>query len=150
MKNYLLYFVLFGFLSCTTNKKAVTSPKEEVITKTNNSIEEVIYNFSDGSGNTYTVFPTEIKFEPMTPEMSSSGNYSGGEAKTLLLSNKQYNLIVKTLNQGINNKESHITEREMGSGLITKSTSETKNSYKISGKSEEYQAIDALLKILVP
>lgn len=44
----------------------------------------LLYTYIDGNGNTYELYDGELKYIPMTPANSSSGTYSGGEAKNVV------------------------------------------------------------------
>ena len=51
---------------------------------------QVNYIYSDGSSNNYNISETQIKYDPVTKENSSSGTYSGGEAKIKALSKADF------------------------------------------------------------
>ncbi|MCP4445053.1 MAG: hypothetical protein GY811_06870 [Myxococcales bacterium] len=79
----------------TTPPEAVNSATPESTAKPPTRQEEVLVtakregrslHFADGSGNSYSFVSTgvdgsgQLVYRPMTPGMSSSGTYSGGEA----------------------------------------------------------------------
>ena len=58
--------------------------------------------FYDQNNNTYSVIDTILSYRPMTPEMSSSGTYSGGDPKEITLSKDTYNqILISALELGI-------------------------------------------------
>ena len=52
------------------------------------SSKEFSANYYDGSGNGYKIRNSELKYEPMTPELSSTGTYSGGAPQLISLNNE--------------------------------------------------------------
>lgn len=49
--------------------------------------------YSDGCANVYTVYPDSIVYDPVRPEESSSGIYSGGEPYTAVITPEQFSRI---------------------------------------------------------
>jgi hypothetical protein len=78
------------------------------------------YIYNDGNANTYKIFTDKIDYIPVTKSESSSGMYSGGEAKTISLGPQQYDSLKTILEEAIATKEFHAQKREKQSGLITK------------------------------
>jgi len=77
---------------------------------------KIIYN--DGSSNAYIITPTNYKYDPVIPEESSSGVYSGGEARDFEISQEQFNEIFIRAEGISKNKTLQIESRMMGTGYI--------------------------------
>lgn len=67
--------------------------------------EKLIYIYSDGSGNTYTL-DTEnmmIEYDPVKPEFSSSSIYDGGEYIKKKINAQQFKKIISNINNALIN-----------------------------------------------
>lgn len=138
------YFVCFIiiFLNCIV---ATTYGSKTEKTKT-------IYSYSDGSGNTYVVAADgkkTIEYKPVTPEMSSSGIYSGGDYIKKEISQSQYESIISSLQKAIKNKKIHIKDRVKTSGMITIEKNKLKKTYIIKPKCKEQVNIEKVLKEII-
>jgi len=80
----------------------------------------VYYMYSDGSGNDYRITPGKLAYEPMTKERSSSGNYSGGDPKTVSIDEKTFKQLAKLFEDAMLAKNQHDENREMTTGLVMK------------------------------
>ena len=78
------------------------------------------YTYSDGSANTYKIAPEMLEYIPVRKEHSSSGNYSGGTAKTVKISSDDYSLIRGLLEEAIAQKAAHTALRAKMSGRISR------------------------------
>jgi hypothetical protein len=78
------------------------------------------YIYSDGNANTYKIHKDKIEYLPITKENSSSGMYSGGEAKTTSITARQYDSLKLVLEEAIAAKKFHSKQREKQSGQLTK------------------------------
>ncbi len=76
------------------------------------------YEYIDGSGNKYTITSTTITYDPMTPERSSSGTYSGGEPYTVNIEEKNFNDLKLVFKKCIDNKTGQTSERNKGTGML--------------------------------
>lgn len=113
---------------------------------------KTIYSYGDGSGNTYVVAADgkkTVEYKPVTPEMSSSGIYSGGDYVKKEISQSQYQDIVSSLQKAVKNKKIHIKERVKTSGLITVQKNKTKKVYIIKPNSKEQINIEKVLKEII-
>lgn len=83
------------------------------------SEKPLTYIYTDGNNNNYRL-TSEMKliYEPITPELSSSGIYSGGNPKEVMLCKKDYKELTKLIMSTFNNKENHIETRNMGTAMI--------------------------------
>lgn len=77
---------------------------------------------ADGSNNTYSILQSgesvSLKYEPMTPAMSSSGVYSGGEPATKKLSKEEWKEVKGMVEKAIAEGESLEGGRSMGTFLL--------------------------------
>jgi hypothetical protein len=68
--------------------------------------------------NTYSIKETELKYEPVQKEESSSGNYSGGEPKIKIITPHELNKISVLFEDALSDTLSQEKGRKMGSGLF--------------------------------
>lgn len=79
------------------------------------------FRYLDGSGNLYlleTADGFKLSYEPVRPETSSSGTYSGGQAVTKLLTDEQGQRILALAREAVQKTDEHIDQRVMMSGMI--------------------------------
>jgi hypothetical protein len=105
------------------------------------------YEYADGNGNRYTVTPSLLTYDPVTPERSSSGRYSGGEPARRNLTPLEYDSIYQLLEKAIHNRSVHISDRIMMSGAITTVKGERQTTVIIKPGCEEQQLLEELLDI---
>ena len=111
---------------------------------------QITYMYSDGNMNSYSVKDMEIKYEPVTKEESSSGMYSGGEPRAVVITPHELNKLTVLFEGAISDSSCQQAKRSMGSGLLiryNKTTAEKKVILKY--KSEQLDKIDAALKDLI-
>jgi hypothetical protein len=104
MKKLLPLLILLPFfLQCKTqqNNSTITS-----------------YVYVDGNGNLYAISSTSIVYDPVTPEESSTGTYSGGEPYVAPLEQKQFDQIQAAFKKVIADKTGQTTTRSMGTGTL--------------------------------
>jgi len=77
-----------------------------------------MYTYVDGNNNIYTITPDSINYEPITPDESSSGEYSGGEPKKVQISEQQFLRIEVLIKSILTAKEIQQKNREMGCGTL--------------------------------
>jgi hypothetical protein len=78
------------------------------------------YRYSDGSGNTYVVTTSLLRYDPITPERSSSGTYSGGEPAEVKLGLDGYKKLAALFEEAIGDRSVQQTDREMMTGLVVR------------------------------
>src|SRR5688572_6597745 len=76
------------------------------------------YLYSDGNSNSYAITETQIKFDPVSPEESSSGMYSGGEPKVKVITPHEFRKLSVLFEEAFSDTASQQKKREMGSGLL--------------------------------
>lgn len=80
-----------------------------------------VYSYADGSGNLYVVEGGEsctLEYDPVKPVESSSGVYDGGDYVKREISRAEYERIAAIFSRAFAEKESHIENRVMLSGLF--------------------------------
>lgn len=108
------------------------------------------YIYSDGNSNNYIISETQLKYDPVTPKESSSGTYSGGEAKTKALSKSDFEKISVLFKEVFAAKADQQQNREMMTGLlIQKKRKKTFQQVVIKSNSPYIGKIETLLKSLL-
>lgn len=106
------------------------------------------YEYADGNANVYVITPIELKYIPVTPEESSSGTYSGGEPKNIAITPAQFQTLEALFENALSNTETHMENRVMMSGLVSRTGSNKKQCILKPG-SEDIAAIEKALKSIV-
>jgi hypothetical protein len=106
------------------------------------------YEYADGNANVYVITPTELKYIPVTLEESSSGTYSGGEPKNIAITPAQFQTLEALFESALKNKDAHIANRVMMSGLVSRTGSNKKQCI-LKPASEDIAAIEQALKSIV-
>ena len=104
------------------------------------------FDYIDGNNNIYHISPKLLEYQPITPDQSSSGIYSGGHAVKKHLNNEDYQLLINAVQTALNNHAIHIEQRLMGSAMIVYNNKKTTVLLKHDAK--ETQALDLFLKTL--
>ncbi len=76
-------------------------------------------SFADGNGNNYNFSPNRFIYDPVTPEESSSGVYSGGKPVDKSIDLITFQRIVIKAYALVEKTNLHIDSRIMGSGALT-------------------------------
>ena len=130
-------FILFFLYSCLTLTLGC---------KMNNNL---IYTYSDGSGNSYIINSTGekiLEYNPVKPHSSSSGTYDGGNYRKIKINESQFSKITSSFNKAIVNKKNQIENRVMGSGLIIIQENKNKKTYILKPGSIEQLELEKTLK----
>ena len=104
--------------------------------------------YLDGSGNEFIIKKTPkitIEYNPVKPLQSSSGIYDGGEYVIKEISKLQYNKIISTLREAIENRDIYINDRVKGSGMIILQEEDKENVYILEPGSKEIDIIEKSL-----
>ncbi len=107
------------------------------------------YEYADGNANVYVITPTELKYIPVTPEESSSGTYSGGEPKNIAITPAQFQTLEALFEKALSNTETHMENRVMMSGLVSRTGSNKKQCILKPGSPDITMIEEALKKILI-
>jgi hypothetical protein len=105
-----------------------------------------VYEYSDGNANLYSLKGTTLNYSPTKPEESSTGIYSGGEPKTVTLSELQADSIRTLIEAVSGNTSIQITDRVKGSGMIRLSDRKNKKQFILQPGSEENKSIESTFK----
>lgn len=111
------------------------------------SEKPVVYLYYDGNNNLYGLnSDKKLIYDPVTPEMSSSGAYSGGIPKEVMLNDVEYKKLTTLITSIYKNKKNHTTGRNMGTGMIKLVFAEDKNQIAfINNNSEEKNQLEKYL-----
>lgn len=107
----------------------------------------VLYRYHDGANNVWSIGPQKIVYQPITPAMSSTGTYSGGEPFEKPISEAQFAEIEALLKKGVANKSIHEDSRLKGSGMIVELLTDALvgDTYLLPMRSAEKAAIESWL-----
>ena len=104
------------------------------------------YVYADGSANRYIITSDTLKYDPVRPEESSTGTYSGGDPKVVSISPEQFESIGQLFDKAFANKAVHIEDRIKTSGAISIVKGETRTQIILAPGCDEKEAIESLLK----
>ncbi|WP_373548865.1 hypothetical protein [Haliscomenobacter sp.] len=107
----------------------------------------LVYRYHDGSNNVWSIGNQKIVYQPVTPAMSSSGIYSGGEPFEKNITAAQFTEIEALLKAGVVNKTIHEDSRLKGSGMIVELLTDALvgGTYLLPMRSAEKMAIEIWL-----
>ena len=77
----------------------------------------VRHAYVDGNNNTYEI-GDRLEYVPITPERSSSGIYSGGPPKSVVLATEQRAQLIALLERIAADTENLLADRPKGSGTV--------------------------------
>jgi hypothetical protein len=103
------------------------------------------YEYADGSANLYLLTETSLEYLPVKPEESSTGMYSGGDPKTVVVTPAEFNELKDLFDKALENTSIHIPDRMKTSGMIS-AIGSTKKQCIIKPYCEEMKAIEGTLK----
>jgi hypothetical protein len=104
------------------------------------------YVYADGSANRYIITADSLEYDPVTPEESATGTYSGGDPKIVSISAEQFESISQLFDKAIANKAVHIEDRIKTSGAISVLKGDTSTQVILAPGCAEKEAIESLLK----
>lgn len=107
------------------------------------------YQYADGNGNGYLLTSSTLEYIPVKPEESSSGFYSGGEAKTVSVTANQFTALQSLFEKAMNNSAIQIDERIKMSGVITHIRGDQQTKYILKPGSAELTAIESGLTEII-
>lgn len=111
---------------------------------------QISYMYSDKNMNSYTIKDTEIKYDPVQTEESSSGTYSGGEHKTKIITPFELNKITVLFDEAAADTLAHEKQRKMGSGLFIRyNKNKVEKKMIVKYDSSTQQKIETLLHSLI-
>ncbi|MHA1256951.1 MAG: hypothetical protein ACTSPS_15265 [Promethearchaeota archaeon] len=111
--------------------------------------QKEIYEYADGSGNTYIIknaLKIFIEYIPIKPQLSSSGFYDGGDYKKKEITKNDFNNISTIFEKALRSKENHIENRIKTSGLLSIQEEDKKKVCILKPNSRDLLEIEQLLK----
>ena len=76
------------------------------------------YIYVDGSNNEFIIRTDSLIYNPVSPAESSSGEYSGGEPKSIPLNEPEFDFISTLVKSIIKDKKNQLDTRLMGCGTL--------------------------------
>ena len=110
----MLLFNVAMMLACSPKSAAVL--KKDAPEKNIKMNKLISYN--DGNNNVWEIDYAAIQYKPVTKQESSSGLYSGGKNRNIVISPEQYSELQELAQAALNDKSAHIDNRKMGSALL--------------------------------
>jgi hypothetical protein len=104
------------------------------------------YLYLDGSANEFTVAPDRLVYNPVRPEDSSTGMYSGGEPADVVVTPEQFAALEELIARLIGDTAHHIADRTKGSGLVIAGDRRTL----VAMQSPHKAALEKALRALLP
>ncbi len=104
------------------------------------------YEYVDGNGNLYAISSTTIVYDPITPEESSTGTYSGGEPYTITIEQKNFDQIVSVFKKVIAEKKGQTQTRSMGTGTLI--VLPAKTTYIFEMNSDSKKEIEDVIRLM--
>lgn len=81
-----------------------------------------MYTYIDGNNNTYTITRDRVRYEPVAPEHSSSGMYSGGAPADAELPPDAFATLETLIDVVLDDTAHHIADRVKGCGTLISGT----------------------------
>jgi hypothetical protein len=100
------------------------------------------YTYADGSGNKYKLQKFKLSYFPITPDMSSSGTYSGGEPFKIDLERLDLIKLIDVFERALWANKDHTEKRTMGSGIIIKELEGDSQRFYLKYNSDSMTEID--------
>lgn len=104
------------------------------------------YVYLDGSGNKYEFIKGKLEYIPVKPENSSSGEYSGGTAKTVDVCSQDVSLLKLAFEKAIKATTEQQENREMMTGMVIRGKKNKELSVILKSDSVSKKELEELLK----
>lgn len=104
------------------------------------------YTYADGSSNKYKLLNNRLEYDPMTPELSSSGTYSGGDPFEIELKKIDVIKLIDVLERAIWSVNDHSERRTKGCGTIIKNLKDENERFYLRYNSNSLNEINNYLK----
>jgi|GEM_PF-4054657 hypothetical protein len=105
--------------------------------------------YLDGSGNSFNITNDSISYLPITPEISSSGMYSGGKETHKAINKVDFIRLSNQFDQIFSNKKIQISNRVKTSGLLIRYYKNNVMEQIIISKSDEQKQLEDFLNLLL-
>lgn len=112
-------------------------------------LEDATFTFVDGSNNTYTITQEEINYDPITPEESSSGEYSGGDPAKAKVKMREFEALIEIISEAMAATDQHAASREMGTAIVSKVVEGEKTSVMLKRGSKMSKRIKEFLDEMI-
>ena len=106
------------------------------------------YIYTDGNNNTYSLRGDTLNYYPVKKINSSSGQYDGGDSKSIQLDKDQIEKLIDLFNLTLNNIDIHQKKREMGCGTLVVIESKNEQRIYIKRNAQEKIQMEQYLKEL--
>lgn len=106
------------------------------------------YIYIDGNNNTYSLRGDTLNYYPVKKINSSSGQYDGGDSKSIQLDKDQIEKLIDLFNLTLNNIDIHQKKREMGCGTLVVIESKNEQRIYIKRNAQEKIQMEQYLKEL--
>ena len=106
------------------------------------------YIYTDGNNNTYSLQGDTLNYYPVKKINSSSGQYDGGDLKSIQLDKDQLEKLIDLFNLTLNNIGIHQKKREMGCGTLVVIESKNEQRIYIKRNAQEKIQMEQYLKEL--
>lgn len=104
------------------------------------------YAYLDGSANKYEWMGDSLEYNPVKPENSSSGEYSGGEYKKVSVTAEEKKLLKAAFEKAIKAKDEQQENREMMTGMVIREKKKKSKKVILKSKSTSKTELEKLLK----
>lgn len=115
-------FNSFLFLLSAAVMMLACSPRSSAVLKKDtpekNTKMNKLISYIDGNNNVWEIDNSAIQYKPVNKQESSSGLYSGGKNRNIVISPEQYSELQELAQAALNDKSAHIGKRQMGSALL--------------------------------
>ncbi len=105
--------------------------------------------FVDQNNNVYTIEKKWVDYQPIKPEQSSSGTYSGGHEAKVIITEKIFEELSELANEIAANKKGHTTKRQMLTAMIYLTIDEQTYKYILSNSAERRRFEKRLKEIIL-
>jgi len=105
--------------------------------------------YLDGSGNAFNITSDSISYLPITPEISSSGMYSGGKETHKAIKEDDFIRLSNEFDNIFSNKKIQITNRVKTSGMLIRYNKNNVMEQIIISKSDEQKQLEDFLNLLL-
>lgn len=103
------------------------------------------YAYLDGSANKYELIGDSLEYNPVRPENSSSGEYSGGEYKKVIVTAEEKKALKTVFEKAIKAKDEQQENRAMMTGMVIREKKKKSKTIILKSNSIVKKEIEELL-----
>ncbi len=115
-------FNSFLFLLSAAVMMLACSPRSAAVLKKDtpekNTKMNKLISYIDGNNNVWEIDYSAIHYKPVTKQESSSGLFSGGKNRNIVISPEQYSELQRLAQAALEDKTAQLDKRQMGSALL--------------------------------